>query len=111
MEVNSFSIKLIVKYKLAVRAFRDDPDGSRTHRHGDFEVPTRPLSYGSYIKVLDRIPACHSFYRGLRLGGGRNNAVSTFARYDFNAVKHYTNLRMQIHISVGLFSVAVRIFL
>ena len=58
---NSFSIKLIVKYQFAVRAFGDDPDGSRTHRHGDFEVPTRPLSYGSYIKVLSRIPAYYSF--------------------------------------------------
>lgn len=34
-----FTKKLIVKYVFAVCAFRFDPGGSRTHRHGDFEPP------------------------------------------------------------------------
>ena len=53
-----FTRKLIVNCKIAVRAFvlEVDPDGSRTHRHEAFEGPTRPLSYGSYIKVLGSFP-------------------------------------------------------
>ncbi len=56
-----FTRKLIVKDKFAVRAFSIDPGGSRTHRHGDFYVPTRPLSYRSYIQGACRYASEHSF--------------------------------------------------
>lgn len=55
-----FTRKLIVKYKFAVRAFKEDPGGSRTHRHGDFQVPTQPLSYGSDSKI--RFPCVKQSY-------------------------------------------------